>query len=77
MIAPVSVCHQVSCTRSPSTSLAHITASALSGSPTLAVNRSADKSCWAARSGPRRMSIRIAVGAVYQTVTRLSGAMIP
>ncbi len=43
MMPPVSVCHQLSWIGRPSTSLPHHTASALSGSPTLATNRSRGK----------------------------------
>ncbi|RPK61731.1 hypothetical protein EES42_31450 [Streptomyces sp. ADI95-17] len=44
MMAPVSVCHQLSCTGSPSTSRPHTTASGLRGSPTDAMHRSALRS---------------------------------
>ena len=73
MIAPVSVCHQLSWTGRPRTSRPHDTTSGLSGSPTLATNRSA-RQVARARRGPRpaRISIRSAVGAVYQTVTPAS-----
>ena len=70
MMAPVSVCHQLSWTGSPRTSAPQATTTGLSGSPTLAMKRSADRSCPAASSGPYRISMRSAVGAVYQTVTR-------
>ena len=64
MIAPVSVCHQVSCTGRPKASSPHTTASGLSGSPTLTMWRSAVRSYPWASSAPLRMSIRSAVGAV-------------
>ena len=44
MIAPVSVCHQLSWMGRPSACWPQTTASGLSGSPTLAMNRSADRS---------------------------------
>ena len=75
MIAPVSVCHQVSRTGLPKASWAHVTASALSGSPTLARCRSALRSKPRTTSAPARMNMRSAVGAVYQTVTCSSSRM--
>ncbi len=69
MIPPVSVCHQLSWMGRPSTSSPHTTASGLSGSPTEAMKRSAERSCSAGSSGPDFISIRMAVGAVYQTFT--------
>ena len=72
MIPPVSVCHQLSWIGRPSVSFAQTTASGLSGSPTLAMNRSALRSNERGRSAPARISIRTAVGAVYQTLTRWS-----
>ena len=72
MIAPVSVCHQLSWMGRPRASRPHTTASGFSGSPTLATKRSADRSYSPGSSSPARMSMRIAVGAVYQTVTRCS-----
>ncbi len=69
MIPPVSVCHQLSWIVRPSTSRPQTTASGFSGSPTLATNRTDDKSYSPATSGPARISMRIAVGAVYQTLT--------
>ena len=69
MMPPVSVCHQLSWIGKPSTRFPHQTASALSGSPTLAMNRSRGNRYCAASSGPALISMRIAVGAVYQTVT--------
>ena len=44
MIPPVSVCHQLSWMGRPSAPTLHSTASGLSGSPTLAMKRSADRS---------------------------------
>ena len=70
MIAPVSVCHQLSSTGRSKVSWPQTTASGFSGSPTLATCRSADRSYSLASSPPVRISIRSAVGAVYQTVTR-------
>ena len=69
MIPPVSVCHQLSWKGLPNASTPHTTPSGLSGSPTLAIKRSLDKSYRLAISAPTFISIRIAVGAVYQTVT--------
>ena len=67
MIPPVSVCHQLSWIGRPSASCPQTTASGFSGSPTLATKRSADRSCSLRASAPARISIRTAVGAVYQT----------
>src|SRR5438045_256966 len=67
MIAPVSVCHQVSTTgqRPPPTfSLYHIHASGLIGSPTDPSKRSEERSCFLSHWSPQRMKARIAVGAV-------------
>ncbi len=69
MMPPVSVCHQLSCTGWPNASWPQTTTSGLSGSPTLATKRRADRSWPRARSAPAFISIRSAVGAVYQTVT--------
>src|SRR6185437_11978628 len=72
MIAPVSVCHQVSTIgqRSPPMcSRYHIQASGLIGSPTEPSSRSDDMSNWAGISSPHFMNVRIAVGAVYSRVT--------
>jgi hypothetical protein len=68
MMAPVSVCHQVSWIGCPRASIPQTTTSGFNGSPTLATWRSRDRSCPVAV--PARISIRSAVGAVYQTVTR-------
>ena len=70
MIAPVSVCHQVSWIGFPSASSPQATTSGFSGSPTLAMWRRLDSSRPASGSAPAFMSIRSAVGAVYQTLTR-------
>ncbi len=67
MIAPVSVCHQVSTMgqRSPPmTSRYHIHASGLMGSPTDPSSRSEERSNSAGISLPHFMKVRIAVGAV-------------
>ncbi len=67
MMAPVSVCHQVSTTGQvppPMCSRYHIHASGLMGSPTLPSRRSDDRS-WASGSAvPHFMNVRMAVGAV-------------
>ena len=67
MIAPVSVCHQVSTIGQrppPITSWYHIHASGLIGSPTLPSRRSDDMSWRCGNSLPQRTNARIAVGAV-------------
>src|ERR1051325_5899862 len=67
MIAPVSVCHQVSTTghRSPPIFfLYHIQASGLIGSPTEPSKRSEERSCFSVQRSPHRINARIAVGAV-------------
>ena len=67
MIAPVSVCHQVSTTgvRSPPiTSRYQIHASGLIGSPTEPSSRSEERSWRSGISSPHFMKVRIAVGAV-------------
>src|SRR3954471_21571864 len=72
MMAPVSVCHHVSTTGQrppPMTSWYHIHASGLIGSPTDPRSRREDRSRRAGHSVPHRMNARIAVGAVYRTVT--------
>ena len=69
MMPPVSVCHQLSWNGLPKASTLHTTASGLSGSPTLAIKRSLDRSNRLVISVPTFISILIAVGAVYQTVT--------
>ncbi len=69
MMPPVSVCHQLSWNGLPKASTPHTTASGLSGSPTLAIRRKFDRSNCLANSAPAFISMRMAVGAVYQTVT--------
>ena len=67
MIAPVSVCHQVSTIGQrppPMFSWYHIHASGLIGSPTVPSRRSEERSCFAGHSSPHLMKARIAVGAV-------------
>ena len=74
MIAPVSVCHQLSWIGRPSACTLHRTASGFRASPTLATKRR----CGSRRpppSAPALISIRTAVGAVYQTVTRSRSRM--
>ena len=70
IIPPVSVCHQLSWTGRPRTSRPHTTASGLRGSPTLWINRRWVRLNCSRGSVPMRISLRIAVGAVYQTLTR-------
>jgi hypothetical protein len=67
MMAPVSVCHQVSTIgqRSrPTTTWYHSQAFGLIGSPTVPSTRSDDRSYFAGHSSPQAMQARIAVGAV-------------
>ena len=67
MMAPVSVCHQVSTIgqRSPPMCLwYHIHASGLMGSPTEPSSRSEDRSCFSGSWAPHFMKVRMAVGAV-------------
>src|SRR5688572_23952242 len=67
MIAPVSVCHQVSTIGQrppPMTRWYHIQASGLIGSPTVPSRRRLDMSQRAGYSSPQREKARIAVGAV-------------
>ena len=67
MMAPVSVCHQVSTIgqRSwPMTERYHIQASGLIGSPTLPSKRSEERSYCAGMWSPSFISARSAVGAV-------------
>ena len=70
MMPPVSVCHQLSWKGSPNASTPQRTASGLSGSPTLARKRSAGSLRPRTASNPAFIIMRIAVGAVYQTLTR-------
>ncbi len=72
MIAPVSVCHQVSTIGQrppPITFQYHSQAFGLIGSPTVPSRRSDDRSCAAGCSSPHFMHARIAVGAQYMIVT--------
>src|SRR5690625_5938700 len=72
MIAPVSVCHQVSTTgvRSPPITRRYQTqASGLIGSPTEPSRRSEDRSYRPGSSSPHFITVRMAVGAVYRIVT--------
>src|SRR5690606_32803724 len=77
MMAPVSVCHQVSTTgvfEPPMCVLYQMYASGLIGSPTEPSSRSFDGLSGSARyfagmSSPHFMNVRIAVGAQYRIVT--------
>ncbi len=72
MMAPVSVCHQVSTTGQrppPMCCQYQIHASGLIGSPTEPSTRRLDRSCAAGYSVPHFMKVRMAVGAVYSVVT--------
>jgi hypothetical protein len=67
MIAPVSVCHQVSTIGQlprPTCSRYHIQASGLIGSPTVPSTRSDERSYLSRMSLPHFMNVRISVGAV-------------
>nr|BFE77193.1 hypothetical protein GCM10020092_104940 [Actinoplanes digitatis] len=67
IMAPVSVCHQVSTMGQlsrPTCSRYHIQASGLIGSPTLPSRRSDDRSCLAGMSSPHFIMVRMRVGAV-------------
>src|SRR5579872_199208 len=67
IVAPVSVCHQVSTIGHrppPITSRYQIHASGLIGSPTVPSRRRLLRSCFAGYSSPHLMNARIAVGAV-------------
>ena len=67
MIAPVSVCHQVSTIGQrppPITSWYQSQARGLIGSPTEPSSRSEERSCLSGCSRPHFMQARIAVGAV-------------
>ena len=71
IIAPVSVCHQVSTIgqRPPPMCLwYHSQASGLIGSPTEPKRRRLDRSCLAGQSVPHFINARMAVGAVYRMV---------
>ncbi|EWS63014.1 hypothetical protein Y695_03755 [Hydrogenophaga sp. T4] len=67
---PVSVCHQLSWNGRPNALTPQTTASGLSGSPTLAMKRNAERSTPCRASAPSFIIMRMAVGAVYQTVMR-------
>ncbi len=72
IIAPVSVCHQVSTIGAvppPMWSRYQTHASGLIGSPTLPRRRIEDRSNCSGISLPHFMNVRIAVGAVYSNVT--------
>src|SRR5436305_5847736 len=72
MMAPVSVCHQVSTigqASRPMFARYHIHASGLIGSPTVPMRRSDDRSNFAGISSPHFIMVRISVGAVYRIVT--------
>ena len=67
MMAPVSVCHQVSTTGQrppPMFCEYHTQASGLMGSPTEPSRRSDDRSCFSGSWAPHFMKVRMAVGAV-------------
>src|SRR5579862_2461264 len=67
MIAPVSVCHQVSAMGQrppPILSWYHIQHSGFIGSPTLPRTRNEERSCLAGHLSPHLMKARMAVGAV-------------
>ena len=68
MIEPVSVCQKVSWKSRPNASRPQCTPSGLSGSPTLHMWRSDERSRRFTGSIPSFISMRMAVGAVYQTV---------
>src|SRR5690349_19605645 len=73
MMAPVSVCHQVSTTGQrppPIVVRYHIHASGLIGSPTEPSSRSDDRSWALGTSAPHFMNVRMVVGAVYRMVIR-------
>ena len=70
MIPPVSVCHQLSWKGWPKVAWLQATASGFRGSPTLAMKRSAERSRPSSGAAPSFIIMRIAVGAVYQTLTR-------
>src|SRR6185436_2001035 len=78
MIAPVSVCHQVSTIGQrplPISSRYHIHASGLIGSPTVPSKRKLERSCFNGHCSPHLMKARIAVGAVYSVFTRWRSMM--
>src|SRR5690606_42149965 len=67
--APVSVIHHVSWMRLSNTCAPHLTTSGFNGSPTDNTWRSVDKSYSFTNASPAPISIRKAVGALYQMVT--------
>ena len=69
MMAPVSVCHQLSWIGWSKTLVPQTTASGFSGSPTLLMCRSDERLKRPGTSSPAFISMRTAVGAVYHTVT--------
>ena len=69
-IDPVSVCQNVSWNQRPNASWPQRTASGLSGSPTLHMWRRLVRLRRFTGSTPSFISMRMAVGAVYQTVMR-------
>src|SRR4051812_3786993 len=78
IMAPVSVCHQVSTIGQlppPMTSRYQIQASGLIGSPTLPRTRRLVRSRPPGRSSPHFMKVRIAVGAVYRIETLYSSTI--
>ena len=73
MIAPVSVCHQVSTIGQrppPMTLWYHIQASGLIGSPTVPSSRRLERSYRLGYCSPHFLKARMAVGVVYRIVTR-------
>src|SRR3984885_14838076 len=78
IVAPVSVCHQVSTTGQrppPMTLWYHIHASGLIGSPTVPSSRSLPRLYLAGMAAPNFMSARMAVGAVYRMSTPCDSQM--
>ena len=70
MMAPVSVCHQLSWMGWSKTLVPQMTASGFSGSPTLLMCRSVERLKRPGQfASPAFISMRTAVGAVYHTVT--------
>src|SRR5215467_11659650 len=72
IMAPVSVCHQVSTIGQRSRPMFlryQIHASGLIGSPTVPRRRKLERSCFAGQTSPHLMKARMAVGAVYKMFT--------
>src|SRR3989338_9113290 len=69
---PVSVIHHPSWKGRPNTFSPHLIASGFNGSPTLLMSRKLERSYLLIISVPAFISILIAVGAVYQTLTLYS-----